>query len=327
MNNYIIPHVKLIRMWVVMITLSSCFKEDSPVQLPTPGDARLFQVGMGEDYHRAVYFDLTTEDTTGNEHAAWDLCLESTTEGYHIWMNGGNEAMIANTNTQDFEAITDTAGAEWEIDDPDWDINETAVGDWRIDRMIYILDRGPAQSAEDRFRKIVFQSVNPVEYEVQYSKLDGSNFSIVHLAKKSGNAYIYFTFDNYGELLDIEPYAATWSILFTRYRTLINTVFPPLPYIVTGVLINPDLGVAVDSSLSFSEIAYPKALSLTYSTRRDVIGYNWKWFDFTSQAYLMKPYINYVIRDAEGVYWKLHFIDFYNSTGDKGYPQFEYQRL
>jgi hypothetical protein len=147
------------------------------------------------------------------------------------------------------------------------------------------------------------------------------------LTKKPGNAFVYFSFDNNGQILDIEPGAESWDILFTRYRTLITTVYPPLVYQVTGVLINPGSAVAVDSSMSFSEIDYIKALTLTYSSQRDIIGYNWKWYDFTSQAFTVKPYINYVIRDMEGVYWKMHFIDFYDSSGLKGYPQYEFQRL
>ncbi len=319
--------VKWLIAGAVISVFASCFKGDSPVQLPPAGDAKIFQVALGEDYHRAVYFDLTTQDTLGNEHSAWDLCLESTPEGFHVWMNGGNGSFIANTNTQAFETVTDTSGANWKMDDPYWNIDSTAVGDWRADRLVYIIDRGAEKTAADRFRKIIFQSVDDSAYEVQYAGLDGSGFSISHLAKKPGTAFIYFTFDINGELLDIEPNAAIWSVIFTRYRTLINTVNPPLPYLVTGALINPNISVAVDSITDFSLIDYAKALNYAYSNRRDVIGYDWKRFDFTSQAYVMKPYINYIIRDAEGVYWKMHFIDFYNTTGEKGYPQFEYQRL
>ncbi len=327
MRKEILQLSKLATVVVLMASLSSCFKEDKPLQLPPAGDAKTFQVGMGEDYHRAVYFDFNTTDTAGNEHTAWDLCFESTDSGFHIWMNGANGSLIANTDTQDFEAVSDTLGANWAIDNPNWNIDSTAVGDWRVDRMVYIIDRGAAKLAGDRFKKIIFQSVNATEYEAQYSNLDGSNFIIYNVPKKTGNQFIYFTFDNGGEVLDVEPSAVSWNLLFTRYRTVFYTVQPPLPYVVTGVLINPNIAVAVDSSLTFSEIDYTKALTLTFSQRRDIIGYGWKWYNFSSQAYLMRPYINYIIRDDEGVYWKMHFIDFYNSSGQKGYPQFEYQRL
>jgi len=312
---------------VCMIVFSSCFKKDTPVQLPPPGEAQNFQIGMGEDYHRQAYFDFTTEDTMCSEHDAWDLCFESSDSGWHVWMNGGNEAYIANMDTQEFAAVTSTAGANWLMDDPDWNVDSTAVGDWRSIRFVYILDRGAAKPAHERYKKIIFQSVDSSKYEIQYANLDGSEFNIYDVPKNHAKAFAYFTFDNNGTMLDIEPDAVAWDVLFTHYRTILYYVYPPLPYLVTGVLTNPNLVVAVDSSLNFADIDYTKALTLTYTSRRDIIGYGWKHFDFTTQAYVVKSYINYVIRDREGVYWKLHFIDFYNSSGVKGYPQFEFQRL
>jgi len=319
--------MKYLTALVLILALSSCFKEDTPVQLPPPGDAKNFQITLGEDYHRQVYFDLGTEDTIGSEHSIWDLCFESSDSGWHVWMNGGNSAFIANTDTQDFEAVTDTVNADWQMDNPDWSIDSTAVGDWRVFRMVYILDRGPEKLSGDRFKKIIFQSVDAARYEIQYSNLDGSSFTIFDVQKKADNSFVYFSFDNGGTMEDIEPNNFMWDVLFTHYRVVFNEFIPPLPYLVSGVLINPNIAVAVDSSLNFSDIDYSKAVTLTYANRRDIIGYNWKYYDFNSQAYVMRPYINYVIRDYEGVYYKLHFIDFYNSSGEKGYPQFEFQRL
>jgi hypothetical protein len=312
---------------IVTAFLSSCFKQDVAIQLPAAGDAKVFQVALGADYHRQVYFDFNTEDTLGSEHNVWDLCFESSDSGWHVWMNGANDALIANTDTQDFEAVTDTLGAHWNIDNPNWNIDSTAIGDWRILRMVYIIDCGTSKLSGDRFKKIIFQSVNATEYEIQYANLDGSGYVVYHVPKTPGNSFVYFTFTNGGEMKDIEPNNFLWDILFTRYKTIFNDVDPPLPYLVTGVLINPNIGVSVDSSMSFSEINYQIASTLSYSTKRNVIGYNWKYYDFATQGYVVRPYYNYIIRDMEGVYWKLHFIDFYNTNGEKGYPMYEFQRL
>lgn len=311
----------------VISGLSSCFKGDEPVTLPAPGDQELFQVAQGPDYARQEYFDMQTQDTLGSQHDVWDLCFEAGITGWHIWLNGGNLALIANMNTQDFDAITDTAGASWKWDESSWNPDSTAVGDWRDVRMVYILDRGYQKTPADRFRKIIFQSVDDANYEIQYSNLDGSNQSIVQISKNSQYSYIYFTLDNGGNVLDIEPDKQHWDLLFTRYRYIFYDQHPPLPYLVTGVLINPETAVAVDSSMLFSAIDYQKASTLTYSNERDIIGWNWKHFDFTSGLYVVHSNVNYIIRDMEGVYWKLHFVDFYNDQGEKGYPQFEFQRL
>jgi hypothetical protein len=39
------------------------------------------------------------------------------------------------------------------------------------------------------------------------------------------------------------------------------------------------------------------------------------------------PEMIYLLKSKEGYYWKLHFVDFYDSNGDKGSPAFEYQEL
>lgn len=306
---------------------SSCFKEDTAVVLPPPGDAQINQVGMGSDYSRQQYFDMATGDTLGSNYNVWDLCFEAAPSGWHIWINGGNLAMIANMDTQDFDAITDTIGADWKWDESSWNMDSTAIGDWRNVRMVYVMDLGYEKPAAQRFRKIIFQSLTDGYYEIEYANLDGSDVHVKQIPKNELFSYIYFTFDGGGTTLDIEPDKQRWDILFTRYRYIFYEEDPPLPYLVTGVLINPGISVAIDSTMSFGDIDYEKVLTLNYSDKRDIIGYDWKYYDFDNAAYVVRSDINYIIKDMEGTYWKLHFIDFYNSIGEKGYPQFEFQRL
>ncbi|MBA2422641.1 MAG: HmuY family protein [Chitinophagales bacterium] len=313
--------------FTLLLIISSCFKEDESVTLPPPGDAQIFRISQGEDYHRQQYFDLNTTDTLGSEYSSWDLCFQSNPTGWHIWLNGGNFALIANMNTQDFDAVHDTTGASWHWDEASWNPDSTAIGDWRDVRLVYVLDRGFSKPAAERYKKIIFQSEDESKYEIQFSNLDGSEQNIVYVPKNSLNSYAYFTFNDGGSILNIEPAKQQWDMLFTRYRYIFYDEEPPLPYLVTGVLINPEISVAVDSSMTFSEIDYQIAITLTYSNTRDVIGWKWKHFDLSTSAYTVHQNVNYIIRDMEGVYWKLHFIDFYNEEGDKGYPQFEFQRL
>ena len=64
-----------------------------------------------------------------------------------------------------------------------------------------------------------------------------------------------------------------------------------------------------------------------YSTQRDIIGFNWKTFDFDTQVYTINSSMNYIIQSENGIFYKLRFIDFYNNSGEKGYPKFEIQEL
>ena len=60
-----------------------------------------------------------------------------------------------------------------------------------------------------------------------------------------------------------------------------------------------------------------------FNNQQDDIGYNWKYYDFDNEIYNVDLYINYIIKNQEERYFKLHFLDFYNNNGEKGYPLFE----
>ena len=64
-----------------------------------------------------------------------------------------------------------------------------------------------------------------------------------------------------------------------------------------------------------------------FSNKKNIIGYNWKYFDFDTQTYTVKTYITYVIRNNSNEYYKMRFIDFYNEVGEKGFPKIEIQKL
>jgi hypothetical protein len=75
------------------------------------------------------------------------------------------------------------------------------------------------------------------------------------------------------------------------------------------------------------DITREHALELEFSSRADVIGYDWKYYNFDAGVYTVVPDMNYVIRDRDGFFYKLRFIDFNNDVGEKGYPKFEFVRL
>ena len=75
------------------------------------------------------------------------------------------------------------------------------------------------------------------------------------------------------------------------------------------------------------DISAENVAALEYTTRADVIGYDWKYYDFDAGVYTIVPDMNYVIRDREGFFYKFRFVDFYSDLGVKGYPTFEFVRL
>ena len=56
-----------------------------------------------------------------------------------------------------------------------------------------------------------------------------------------------------------------------------------------------------------------------------MIGYDWK--SYNSGTYEVDINKNYIIKTTEDLYYKIHFIDFYNDQGEKGTPKFEISSL
>ncbi len=103
---------------------------------------------------------------------------------------------------------------------------------------------------------------------------------------------------------------------------------PVTPYQVTGVLLNPNNVTAYkETVVKFEDITYDHVASKTFSNAENFIGYDWKTYDFNTSGYVVNSKITFVIKNTQGIYYKLRFIDFYDDFGVKGTPKFELQRL
>ena len=318
------------------MVLTSCFKEDIPIVLPTPGSASVMQIPMGENYDHQVYFDLKTADTSGSNDYDWDLAFESGVNQFHVFINGGSQALVSNKGVVSFASVLDTTSCLWAIDPTSWNTDSLAFGNWCDDfpvatshNEVFILDRGVRYSTNERYFKIQLLAVSNTSYSFKYQSLfGGGGENTFDLQKDSSRNYNYFTFNNGGQQVEPEPDKTQWDLQFTHYRFIYYQFNPPFPYAVSGVLINPiNTFVAKDSITPFDSINYSKALTYNFQNTKDEIGFSWKAYNFTSASYTCKPYLVYIIHDQKGYYWKLHFIDFYNDLGIKGYPKFEWQQL
>ena len=328
----------------IILLLTSCFKEDDKVEPHDPGDVETAVVELTNNYKYQAYFDLGTgEVVASNMKKIWDLGFECSEDGWHIILNTSSFMYASRTGTTDFEIPQDTVGKQWKYDKSDGDLDSTAIGSWfeyslpdsaRVyTNEVYLLNRGYDELGNELgFRKIVFTELDGDTYSFHYSDLNGSNEGFYSVTKEPSVSFIYFSFNDGGQVFSLEPPIPEWDLLFTQYTTLLYTnEGEPYPYLVTGAL-NNRVGVAVaqDTLYDFSAIDRVAAESLAFSTAMDEIGYDWKDVtgDVTSGniTYNVIPGINYVVRDPEGFLYKLRFISFYDK-GEKGFPTFEFQRL
>ncbi|NJN33060.1 MAG: hypothetical protein HC817_01210 [Saprospiraceae bacterium] len=171
--------------------------------------------------------------------------------------------------------------------------------------------------------KIYIENATPTQYIVRYfSDISQSEKTLV-ITKDTTRNFMYLSFTK-NSLVDIEPPKQDWDLHFTQYiYTFTN---PYLPYLVTGVLINPyKTVVAVDSTVSFDVVDRNFAQKMPLKNSLDGIGYTWK--DFSDGFFTVKPKYVFIIKTQRGFFYKLRFIDFYDEKGTKGTCRFEYQRL
>lgn len=314
---------------MILSLCTSCLKDDNAVVLPMPGESKLFAVDQHDNYEHQVYFKLQTQDTLGSDFAKWDLAFDDAQTGAGCWMNSGKLMLIGNTNTTNFESVTDTNGYKLNWDGSDWQVQTSAIG--KIENMtsgVYIVDRGYKYSAPNRFYKLQFLQNTTSFYELKMARLTDTGFVTMKINKANVYSYSYFSFDNNGTILLPEPVKNNWDIQFTRYLVILANNGKPFPYLVTGVQINNMNTMAcVDSTTTYENVTYEFAKTKTLSAARDAIGYDWKYFDFGTQKYKVRSNYIFIIKDSAGIFWKLRFLDFYNNLGKKGNPKFEYQRL
>jgi len=315
-------------------TFFACHKPDDPVLLiPTKGNIKSAQIKMGSNYVNQIYYTLENDSMRSNDFLLWDLAFECSSDGFHIIINGGKEVQTYNSGITNFTAVNSIATEpKWKWDNPAGELSQTAIGFW-IDTIksiskqeVYVIDRG--MNEPERYKKIIFQSVDPDYYTVFFANLDGSGANLLRIDKIKNKNYVYLNLNNIPVIYDLEPDKNSWDLLFTRYRHIYYDMDPIAPYSVTGVLLNPfNTTVYRDSVLGFDKIDLPFAMSITLTNESNAIGFDWKTYDFSAARYVVRPDLTYIIKSNTGLYYKLRFVDFYDDQGLKGAPRFQIQKL
>lgn len=336
----------IIKIIIILIVLSSCFKEDDPLPLSPLQETT---IELNQYYQFQAYFDLGKGETVArNDRNIWDLGFEGGDSSWHITLNTSAFMLAANTGQTDFESVTDTTGLDWKYDKSNGNPDSTAIGNWfsvlgndtLYENKVYVINRGMTHLGIPRgLKKIVFTEVNEKNYFLKFADLNGENYQELLIEKIPEVNYTCFSFEGSGSQITLEPPTNAWDLLFTQYTTLIYTdAGEPYPYLLNGILLNyGKVEVVLDSLVPFGEIDLYYAQKQEFSVNKDAIGYEWKYLEgdpTTGGSYYYKvnpnedhPNWTYIIRNRNGVYFKLMFTRFYNDLGEKGFPTFAFQVL
>ncbi|PHR49811.1 MAG: hypothetical protein COA32_01370 [Fluviicola sp.] len=314
-------------MILVLGSLASCLKEEIPVPKQEPGDVITSEVNMSSDYKWQIYFNLKENKVVGqNIKTTWDLGFESDPNNHRIILNSSKSMFVYPTNETDFQLVDDTAGytANKKLDAPNGDMTKTAIGDWSTG-MIYIIDRGYDESGiHQGFFKSKFLSADENAFKFVFAQLNSNQLDTILLPVDDAYNFSFFNLSTKQQVM-VEPPKEDWDLVFTQYT---HIFYEPeeTPYLVTGCLLNRyNTKSLLDESLSFDGVDLEIATFLQLNESINEIGYDWK--AFSGSTYIVNSDNTYIIEDQNGFLYKWRFIDFYTSTGEKGNPVWEYQKL
>lgn len=321
---------------LLIFTLWGCEREEKLYEFEVEEtNSEILNLDLGTDYSSQVFVDLGTMNTLKNDFRVWDIALPSDISKLNIRINDANVAYLAVSMFNNIYASEPLPKDGWSIDESCGSKDSCAIGEWftfmngkvKSKKLVYILDRGELAEGE-RYYKFQILNYDSEKYTIKYGKLNGTDFDTKEILINQDKNYNYFSFENERVEKVEELDKNDWDIVFKPYRHVFYDMNPVLEYLVVGALINPNnVKVYKCTTMDYADIGLDYAIATEMSHNWDGIGYDWKEFDRNTNKYSITPNIVYILKDTEGVYYKLRFISFYNELGEKGYPKFEFKRI
>lgn len=344
----------------------SCINDNEDPVLVTKSDgARVDPDVGGPTQPNQVWFDLGTETEILTKRSNWDLGFYSGNEfkvilNSSIMMAAGKiegatnidlvtEASVATLKTQVQVANFNPSNVNY-IDDVKGNIpvGYTAIEDIKAndsDNAVYLVNMGkevyngsvPVGSVvtggDDRGWMKVQVVRSGTGYKVKYAALNSTSHKELSINKNATYNYNFVSLKNNSEV-SIQPEKKRWDICFTVFTNTItgagsyiyadfvtlNNVGGAAAYEV--VVPSTSSGVEAYTNFKTSDIDQSKFIS----NDQRVIGSNWR---NPVGANGLEVYGDrfYVVKDAEGYFFKLRFTRITNTAGERGRPQFEYKPL
>lgn len=310
-----------------ILFLFSCEKGEIPVNLDR-SELKITQINLESNYAKQVFYNVKQNSIiSSNTKTEWDLGFGNEEGVFNIIINSSVFSQIKKINNLLFEEVTTIPDSiDWSWDDPSNTSNTTIGNSWD-NNITYIIDLGFDIDGNSRgYKKFKVDAFSNNYYIITVSNLNNSELRTIQIPKNENVQYSRLSLAS--STIISSPNKDDWDLLFSQYTHLYADSIVPA-YLVTGTLINQKSGieVAVDSVNTFSDIIFSNINNYTFNNNQDIIGYNWKLYDFDNGYYIINSNISYIIKNTEGRYYKLRFIDFYNEVGVKGYPTFEVQEI
>ena len=280
---------------------------------------------MGNQYVNEVFFSLTNGEVKVSPRNIWDIAFYSNAFSAGIVINDGAGVVLytyPNADVSGWDSFDTTGMVGWSKmynDASDFEngaFNRNALGHpdygWGVYSMtthnvvgdsLYLI-----KPLDGVYRKlqIVRKISTENKYIIRYANLDGSNDQTDTLNVTPYNDMQMMAFSFATGIVDREPLAADWDLLFTRYNTLVQRSY----YLVNGVLTKKGNTVAKVHPVAPDFTDYT---DLEFLPEADIIGYDWKTINMTTFQWEIADSLAYFVQNAAGSVYKVVFEAFSGS--------------
>ncbi|NNC94197.1 MAG: T9SS type A sorting domain-containing protein [Chitinophagales bacterium] len=283
-------------------------------------------VTLGSGNTNQSFYSLAQGEQVNTDNSNWDLQFWLNAFSASVRTNGGAGVKLfdlASNDTTQWNSVDTTNMTELYNSDTSWDngsFNQFATGHpnygWGqyqslgtlIGIKIFVI-----KIHDGSYKKIWIEKLNNgIVYNIKVANLDNSVESTFTLSKSDypNKSFVYYSIVN-NAVLDIEPMASDWDIVFRSY---LGEVAPFTYYPVVGALTNIDVQTIEARGVDLAE-ADPANYS--YSNEISIIGWDWKIFNNTTFTYDVPDSLSYFVKDKDEDVYHIAFDDYGGSATGK----------
>lgn len=353
--------IKILILSLLFISVS-CLKEDDGIITiaPIQGSTLEPEVG-GPNQPNQIWVDLSTGEMKGTNRTSWDLGLysgdqfavilntgalmsASPVEGFTelSQVNSQNQSglmqlvQVANFDPNNINYIDNVAG--------NYLNNGTVIDEENKIYLInlgYEIPNGPfnpgssyAAGSLRGWKKVKISREGNDGYKIQYAGLDETTINEAFVSKDTNYNFSFFSLAS-GNVMDIQPPKTDWDICFTVFVNEVadnsgNTQgsYIYTDFVMTNTMAETGAYQVVTNETTLLEdygnftAADVVESSFIYDDHR-AIGANWR----TVPGAIVRKDRFYVLKDPNGVLFKIRFISMSDASGYRGHPVFEFEPL
>lgn len=299
-------------------------------------------------YANSVYVDFSRNSQVAIDRKSWNLGFYNGND-FRVILNGADATTAISSGKTDIAAVTladadsvlniggsplTQEGLPFSIvDDLKGSLSGTVIAEVSEDaakNQVYFVAPESSKTSKDQWYKVkVNRSANG--YTVQYAKVGDTTVKTVEVSKNAAYNFSFLSFDK-ASIVSVEPEADKWDLMWSYYTG--DRGDGHVYFLQDVVLINNIGGVqageVLTSTVSYANFAKAHVANVQFSTDKNMIGSTWRSTSaFGGGTLGIKNDRFYIIKDAEGNYYKFRFLKMglNNDGGERGRPVIEYELI